>query len=458
MIHRIANQMAQLSEAIARYNKLLESPEHRDLSWAERLQEAMRTRRLTEAGRLIAPVLRPHFILQRQHETLAKAADGVMVLLERVQNLALNEPHLLGRLHLLPAEKMLARVPSGYSSLNVSTRLDGQFGSTVVFNGLKPRTPATVPYAEDLTDLFLELPIVKEFKRGRYKLSKLNSGKQLFHAVARTWKEFGNGNATPHAAIVQFGQQFAGDSHESQLLSELFTSQGIPTSVVSPDQLRYQGGALRSGDDQIHMVFRRFRTQELLLRSDLGHPLLDAYRDGAICIINGFRSELAERRALFALLTDDRLAANWTAAERKLVRDHVSWTRIVAEAKTTRRDEVVDLPEFILSNRESLVLLPNDDSAEQPEFYGGELTPAAWERALKTALRSPYVVQEATSGAPQAFPLYNYGELQIRDLHVTVHAHQVLGHAQGVSATLSQTAHGALVPVAHTPALLLQDV
>lgn len=450
--------MAELSEAIARYHKLLESPEHRDLAWADGLQEAMRARRLTEAGRLVAPVLRPHFITLHQHEALAKAADGVMLLLERMQAQALQSPQLLARLHLLPAEKMLARVPSGYASLNVSCRLDCHSSNTLIFNGLKPRTPSTVAYAEDLSDLFLELPIVKEFKRGRYKLSKLNSANQLFQAVVKTWKEYREAHRTPHAAIVQFAQQFSSESPECQLLAELFTIKGIPTSVVSPSQLRYQGGVLRAGDCQIDLVFRRFRTQELLLRYDLAHPLLDAYRDGAICVINGFASELAERRALFALLSDDQLTSSWSAAERQLIRDHVAWTRVVAESKTSRHDIAVELPEFIVKNRQSLVLLPNDDSAEAPSFYGSELTQAVWERAVNTALRSPYVVQDAAPAAPVVFPIYNYGELQMKSLQVTVHPHQVLGRAQGVSATLSQTAQSALVPVAHTPALLLQEI
>jgi hypothetical protein len=450
--------MAQLSEAIARYHKLLESPEHRDLSWAEALQETMRARSLTESGRLVAPVLRPHFVTVRQHEGLVKAANGVMSLLERIQGLALQNPLLLSRLHLLPAEKMLARVPPGYTSLNVSTRLDGHLASTIVFNGLKPRTPSTVPFADDLSDLFLELPIVKEFKRGRYKLSKLNSGKQLFQAVQKTWREYGADHRTPRAAIVEFGQQFSGESQESRLLAELCTTYGIPTTVVSPEQLRYQRGVLCAGDGQIDIVFRRFRTQELLLRYDLAHPLLDAYRDGAVCFINGFRSELAERRALFALLTDEQITARWSAVERKLIREHVAWTRVVCESKTSRHEVVVDLPQFVSKNRTSLVLLPNDDTAEQPSFYGSELTQPAWERAVNTALRSPYVVQDAMTLAPQIFPLYSYGELQMKNLQVTVHPHQVLGQTQGLSATLSQTAQASLVPVAHTPVLLLQDV
>ncbi len=56
--------MTQVSEAIARYHKLIESEPFIDLGWAQALQERMRSEKL--GGRAISPVLRPHFITQRQ--------------------------------------------------------------------------------------------------------------------------------------------------------------------------------------------------------------------------------------------------------------------------------------------------------------------------------------------------------------------------------------------------------
>ena len=67
-------------------------------------------------------------------------------------------------------------------------------------------------------------------------------------------------------------------------------------------------------------MFRRVSTREILTRWDLSHPLLRAYRDGAVCVVNSFRAEFAQRRALFDLLTDETVTAHLPAADRKLIR------------------------------------------------------------------------------------------------------------------------------------------
>src|SRR5581483_9558610 len=68
-----AGSMAQAGEGIARYHKLLDQEKYRDLAWAEELQDQMRRQKLTESGRLLAPVLRPCFLSRRQLETLTES-------------------------------------------------------------------------------------------------------------------------------------------------------------------------------------------------------------------------------------------------------------------------------------------------------------------------------------------------------------------------------------------------
>jgi hypothetical protein len=450
--------MSQLGEAIARYHKLLESPPYSDLAWADALQQSMRELRLTEAGRLVAPILRPHFVTTRQHEHLVKTAEGLSAIIERIQELVLQTPILMSRMRMLPAEKMLAAIPPGYPRPGVTSLMDGHLANgDLHFSSFRAQTPTGVAYSDALADLFLELPLVREFRKGRYKLSRIGSGKYLPTAVLRSWKEFG-GKHAPQAAIVEFQQPFTGESNESLLLAELFEKAGIPTRVIAPDQLAYRNQVLVSGDFRIDIVFRRLRTQELLVRYDLSHPLLTAYREGKVCMINSFRAELTERRAIFDLLTDETVTAKFPSADRKLIREHIPWTRVVGQNSARYYDEVVDLPEFILNNRERLVLRPNDDTVEQRSFTGADLTQPAWERAIQTALRAPYVVQEAVPPLKQLFPVYQYGELQTKELDVAVQPHTFLGKMHGVSAALSQTANGAVVPVGIAPVLLLAGI
>ncbi len=449
--------MAQLGEAIARYHKLFEQTGYHDLAWAEELQEQMRQRGLIDSGRLVSPVLRPQFITRRQLEMLTRAAEHLAAILDQVEALALGSPALLNRLQMLPAEKMLAAMPSGYARFSVTSRMDAHLqNGSLSLRGFESCKPTGFAYSEPLADLFLELPLVKAFKRGRYKLSKVGGAKRLLTAILQAWKEFG-GRRQPNIAIVEFGDQFGSSSNEGHLLAELFTQSGSITRVVSPEQLEYTHGRLHAGDFQIDIVFRRLLTRELLAHFDLSHPLLAAYREGAVCVVNNFRSEIAQRRALFDLVTDETVTANLPVPDRKLIRNFVPWTRVVAHKKTKYKDRDVDLPEFIRDTREQLVLRPNEDTGDQRVFVGAEMKQSAWEGALRVALRTPYVVQERFCSGRQIFPVFQYGELQMKEAEVSIHPHVFNGRMQGASAALETSSAGCTTPLALAPLLLLED-
>ncbi len=430
--------MNQLDEAVARYQKVLEGESYRDLQWAEALAEKMQAEHLTQGGRLICPFLRPNFITRRQYDGMVRAAEALFSAINRVQQVALNDPALLARMELLPAEKMLASLDPGYPFMSVTSLLGTHLtnGSVSVVD-YSADAPIGVAYGEALADIFYDAPPVKEFRK-RYKLEKLGGKKHLLAALMKAWKHFNGSNKRPHIAILEFRQAFqAGDQGEHALLRDFFRAEGHETEIVSPDQLEYRNGALRRGPFEIDLVFRRVRVREFLLRFDLSHPLVRAYRDRKVCMVNSFRSELAQKKAIFDLLTDEQVTASFPAAEKKAIRHYIPWTRVVGARQTTHNGETIDLPDFILKNRETLVLKPNDDTGDQPSIQGWEVDAVTWERSLKRALRTPYVVQERVEAPRSKFPLYRYGELEVKDVQVDVLPHAYLGKVQGCSTWLS---------------------
>ena len=74
---------------------------------------------------------------------------------------------------------------------------------------------------------------------------------------------------------------------------------------------------------------------------------------------------------------------------------------------------------------------------DQHEYRGWETDEPSWDRAVKTALRYPYVVQERTEPAVSQFPVYQYGSMSIQNLRVDVHPHSMLGKVQGCSSWIS---------------------
>ena len=428
--------MSQLDDAVARYNKLLESGPSSGLEWVESLHQRMESAKLSAGGRLVCPFLRPNFISRRQFESLVKTGESLNGAIDRMEQMVLANPALLSRLDLLPAEKMLASIDPGYQALEVAARLDTHLTNGALhFVQYNADSPTGGGYADALADLFYDLPPMKEFRK-RYSLAKIVSRKHLLQALLKSYKQFG-GTRKPNIAIVEFRAAFSSGQSEYELFRDYFREEGYNVEIVSPEQLEYRNRRLRRGPFEIDLVYRRLGVQEFLIRFDLGHPLVQAYRDRAVCVVNSFRSELAHKKAMFGLLTDETLIAKFPASERKAIREHVPWTRLIKAGKTTYGQKTIDLLEFTVQNRETLALKPNDDYSDLHTYFGWEMDSAEWERALKQAQRSPYVVQERVEPVRSVFPVMSFGQLEFREMQVDVHPHAYLGKVQGCSTWLT---------------------
>lgn len=432
--------MTQLDEAISRYHRILESEPYRDLRWVKNLQDEMEARQLSAGGRLLCPFLRPNFVTQKQYDNLVKTGEALISAVDRMLRMALASPQLLSRMQLFPAEKMLAAIDPGYEMAEVSAQLDLQIhnGSLHVMQ-YNADALTGAAWAEGLSDIFYDAPPVKEFRR-RYNITRLGGRKQFLSALLKAWKMFaGAGFAAkpkPHIAILEFRDPTGRSEYE--IYRDYFRAEGYQTEIVSPDSLEYRNGVLRSGNFDIDLIYRRISAQEFLLRFTLNHPLVQAYRDHKVCIVNSFRSELSHKKAMFALLTDDALTAKFPIHERKAIREHVPWTRVVKAGRTQHREETIeDLLAWIRENREQLVLRPNDEYSDLHSFIGYEHDEGSWARAIRDAQRSPYVVQERVKPARTVFPLMNFGHLEFKEMQVDVQPQAFLGKVAGCSSYVS---------------------
>ncbi len=426
--------MSQLNDAIAKYHRILESEPFRDLSWVKTMQEQMEAEHLSSGGRLLCPFLRPNFVTQKQYDTLVKAGEALMSAISRMQKMVLASPALLAKMQLLPAEKMLAAIDPGYDIPEVSSKLDLQInnGSLHVLQ-YNPDSPTGVAYSEGLSEIFYDCPPVKEFRR-KYNLTRVGGKQPFLSALLDAYRQFG-GKGNPQIAILEF-RNLSGSS-EFELFRDYFRKEGFPCEIVSPEQLEYRNGVLKSGSFEIHLIYRRISVQEFLVKFDLSHPLVQAYRDRKVCVVNSFRSEIAQKRAMFSLLTDENLTAKFPPAERKAIREHLPWTRLVKAGNVTYKNQTVSLLDFIHENREKLVLKPNDDNGDNPVFLGAEMDQPAWERAIRQAQRTPYVVQESIEPVRFLFPMLNYGHLEFKEMQVDVHPQVFLGKVSGCSSWVS---------------------
>ncbi|MBK5291769.1 MAG: hypothetical protein JJE04_08860 [Acidobacteriia bacterium] len=433
--------MTLLDEAVSRYHKLLATPEYRDLGWLESLQEKMSAQHLMPGGRPVCPVLRPHLITRRQYTHLAKASQTIYSAMNRLNGMLQDNASLMARMELLPAEKMLAGVDPGYPHLAVTSMLDTHVSNnSLAFVECYGNGAGVTAHADALGEIFYDCAPVKQIRK-KYKMTRPQGMKRLLHGLLAAYKGSGK-KKFPRIAIVEFRGPMKGPTSDYLLLAEYLRQAGYPTEIVTPEQLEYRNGMLCRGEFGIEIVYRSISAQEFLVRFDLAHPLVRAYREGAVCVVNSFRTELLQKKAIFGLLTDETVTGKFPAEERKVIRDHIPWTRLVTASKTTYKNKVVDLPEFILTHREKLVLKPNDLASDMHAYQGPETEEAAWDKAVRTALRNPYVVQERVEAGRAEFPVLQFGRMDMRPMSVDVYSHLYLGKVETCStqvADLSST-------------------
>jgi hypothetical protein len=426
-----------LDDAIAYYHRLLEESGDAVGAFRDEFVHGMEERHLTFGGRPLCHVLRPHFISESQYELLRSAGSTLVKAIYRLQREILNQPDWLEALDLSDSERQLVAIDPGYDWISRNCRLDSFLqGDSLRFVEFNAESPAGIAYADNLAELFQNFPVMQQFGR-RYRFRGFMVRPCVERVLLKAWQEFG-GSGAPRIAIVDY--RGLPTATEFEMFREFFESRGLRTVVCDPRELEYQGGRLRWKDFEIDLVYRRVLVNEFLERLSEVGALLNAYRDRAVCVVNSFRVKLVHKKMLFGVLTDETLASFFTAEERAVIARHVPWTRRAQKGWTLREGKKIDLCDFILKNKDTLVLKPNDEYGGKGIFIGWECSSPEWEKALSTALEGSYVVQDKVQVARSVFPGLSCGSIQYLDQLVDLDPYIFDGEVHGCLTRLSATA------------------
>ncbi len=393
-----------LHTAVSRYHELLTEADLAESSRAM-LDEGLERARLIFGGRRLSPYLRPHFVTESDWARVTRICETVWSAIQKVKDAAVENDALLDELGVTERERELVAIDPGYREVSPTARLDSfltdEAYSFVELNG---ESPAGIAYADAAYEIFSALPVMRSFAE-EYEVRALFGRQQMLDVLLRAHAEYlgRQPERAPQIAIVDLKD--VPTTQEFELFKEFFDRQGHPAVICSPEDLEFKDGRLRTGDFEIDIVYKRLLVNEYLPVIEEAPALLDAYRAGAICLVNSFRSKLVHKKAIFAVLTDERHAQLFTGEEREAIRAHVPWTRKVRAEKTDHFGEEVDLLEFIMSNRDSLVLKPNDDYGGHGIHIGWNTDEIAWSEAMRGALSNgDYLVQERVPTAREVFP------------------------------------------------------
>ncbi|HEV7374653.1 MAG TPA: hypothetical protein VGN95_08040 [Pyrinomonadaceae bacterium] len=393
-----------LHDAVLHYHELLTRDDLAESSRAM-LDEGLESARLIFGGRRLSPYLRPHFVTETDFARITRVCETIWSAIQKVKDAAVEDDSLITELGLTETEKELVSIDPGYREVSPTARLDSfltdEAYSFVELNG---ESPAGIAYADAAYDIFSELPVMRRFNE-RYNVRPLYGRQLMLDVLLRAHAEY-LGRKPDHApsiAIVDLKDRPT--VKEFELFKEFFEREGYPSIICSPDELEWTNNRLRAGDFEIDIVYKRLLVNEYIPVIEESPALLDAYRAGAICMVNSFRSKLVHKKALFAVLTDERHARLFTEEERAAIRAHVPWTRRVRAGMSQYYDKRIDLLDFISKTSDRLVLKPNDDYGGHGIYIGWNTDEISWEEGIRAALANgDYLVQERVPTAREVFP------------------------------------------------------
>lgn len=394
-----------LKEAVAHYHQLLEDTDLAAESY-KTLHDGLEHNRLIFGGRPLSPYLRPHFIAAGDWDRITRTCKTIWSALQKVKDAAVEDDAILDELGVTEIEKELIKIDPGYKQVSPTARLDSFLTEdTYSYVELNGESPAGIAFADSATEIFKSLPVMQKFAE-RYEVVGLEGSSKMLDVLVSCWDEFCGGKAERKPLIAIVDLKDLPTIEEFELFRDYFESRGYDAVICSPEDVEFTNGKLYFGSVQIDVVYKRLLVNEYLPIMDKFPALLDAYRAGAICMVNSFRGKLVHKKAIFAVLTNERYAHLFNETELAAIEAHVPWTRTFRQEKTVNKGQEIDLVEWTRANSSKLVLKPNDDYGGHGIYIGWNSDEAEWDAAIDAALADgDYLVQERVKTARETFPM-----------------------------------------------------
>jgi uncharacterized circularly permuted ATP-grasp superfamily protein len=400
-----------LADAIQHYHDLL-TPQLAADSQAQ-LTRVTAGRQLYFGDRPVCSVLRPRLMTPAQFRFLQQRTHIVLQAFHKAQERALVDASFRAQFGLRDWEENLLSINPGYKHPSPTSRFDTFFVSEqeLKFTEFNTETPAGCGYHDILTEMHYGLPIMQEFQR-KYQVQPLPARPGVLHALLDSFRQWaGNTSTAPNIAILDWKE--VPTYSEFRIFDEYFRTQGLTSHIIDPREVTFTDGKLMHHDYHITLIYKRVLISELYERGGADHPVIQALRAGAVCMVNSFRCKILYKKASLAVMSDERNAGMFTPTELDALTQHVPWTRIVSERKAVYHGQTIDLIPYITTHKDHLVLKPNDEYGGKGIVLGWTVDQSMWEKAVQGALAEPYVVQEKVNLPQEVFPSWEHGAVRM---------------------------------------------
>ncbi|MCB9777938.1 MAG: hypothetical protein H6742_05195 [Alphaproteobacteria bacterium] len=295
----------------------------------------------------------------------------------------------------------LAQTDPGYPGTAVLARFDSYLLADDLgrpcpaFLELNAESPAGMAYDDALAAVFLSDPAARSLLP---LLRPFHATRAAARAALTAWQQWRAGD--PHRPV---GAHAGGERPsvaivdragvptwpEFELFAEAFRALGLSCRVVAAEDLVFDGERLQADGAPIDLVYRRLLVADVCAAPDVCAPLLDAYHQHRVCVVNAFRNGLLHGKGLFALLHDPLLRRHLPPEIKATIDRTVPWTGILRDRPGPGAP--ADLRERVRREPESWVLKPLAGHGGRGVVLGHAVDLRTWQRAVDEA--DAHVVQ-----------------------------------------------------------------
>ncbi len=283
----------------------------------------------------------------------------------------------------------LIRIDPGYSHSAPMARLDLFFSRSAPAKFCEFNTDGTSGMNEigELDRVFAGTRIFREIEN-RFAVRRYEFIDSWIDTLLELFREW-SGRSGPVIAISDWDGE--GVREEFEAFCAAIERRGLRCVITDPRHFTYSrsgaGGRLMLRGTQIDLVYRRAVNFECFDRADEIKPLIEAYRNGDVCMVGPFRSQLLHNKNVFRVLRHPDVLSLFTPEEQTLIRDRIPQTLRLTEEEVRQCS--------VVREREAWLIKPEDRYAAQEVIAGRDCTKVQWQRLLEEKSRSGgYLLQE----------------------------------------------------------------
>jgi hypothetical protein len=418
------------------------------------LQKYLVDENCTFKGEPMPTLLKPNFLSTKQTQTLIYAVEKISSALNKFIDLYIQEKDVRDIMNFSARENELFSIEPGYELPLVIARLDAFMDNyTVRFLEFNCDSPAGLAYSDVMEDGFKELFKQYQFLK-EWKIEYFRRQNLLLKSLLTCYKQFKENNPKmpdkPVIAIVDW--EDVSTKSEFELLQNYFGNKGYKTVVTSPQKFQIKNGKATANGVEIHLIYKRVISRELLERWDDVQGFVNCIKQGVVCCCNSFRSYIVGNKKVLSVIADPQFQYIYTEEEVDVIRQTIPWTQVLADKKVSYKNVTVDLKSFVLDNRELLVLKPANSYGGKNVYLGRETDQKTWEEVMSAHLNDEaWVVQEYVDIPQEIFPMIN-GDVMMKLKKVNINPFALLGKYSGTitrvsdNSVINVSAGGGLVP------------